>query len=177
MLRLALPFPLEPAESRTLRDGVLSGERKNAGFDPRRERLKGVAADSALHAALWCACARYQRPTVTLAGRGFRAMRRSPRALAALRVTKTVRNPYDHRMPHIHDRMKLDADYQRCAPREDVHFAAGETWIVFSEQASHAALAGRFVFERTFHLPVGAQRCPERSPLRVLERLSRRALL
>lgn len=93
-------------------------------------------------------------------------------ALAALRVTKTLRSAYDHCMLHIHDGMKADVDYQRNAPREDIRFESGETWIVFSGQASHAALSGRFMFEQTIYLPVEAQRFPERSPLRVLERLA-----
>ncbi len=99
------------------------------------------------------------------------------RALATLQVTKSVRSEYDHCMLHIHDTMKCDAAYQRSAAREDVHFAAGETWIVFSDHVSHAVLAGRFMFEQTIYLPVAAQRFPERSPLRVLERLTGRALV
>jgi hypothetical protein len=98
-------------------------------------------------------------------------------ALAALHVTKTVRSAYDHYMLHIHDGMKADLEYQRSAAREDVRLGSGETWIVFSDQASHAVLSGRFMFEQTIYVPVDAQRFPERSPLRVLERLTGRTLV
>jgi hypothetical protein len=99
------------------------------------------------------------------------------RMLAALHVTKTVRSDYDHCMLHIHDSMKGDLDYQRTVPKEDAYFAAGRTWIVFSDQVSHAVLSGRCIFEQTIYLPVEAQRFPERSPLRVLERVAGRALI
>jgi hypothetical protein len=99
------------------------------------------------------------------------------RMLATLKVTKTVRSRYDHCMLHIHDSMKGDLDYQRIVSREDVHFAPGETWIIFSDQVSHAVRSGRFVFEQTIYLPVESQRFPERSPLRVLERMVGRALI
>ncbi|MGE5337435.1 MAG: Kdo hydroxylase family protein [Gemmatimonadota bacterium] len=260
VLRLALPFELAASEARLLREGVLSGKRKNASYDPRSGQVKGAADDPALRDALLSACARYHRLTRDLAVRLFPPYRdaladgrtsfrpaevsgrvpKSPRkddsrlhvdafpatpvqgrrmlrffsnvnpegatrhwqvgepfpqvaqrflprvpaysplvarALAALRVTKSVRSAYDHCMLHIHDDMKCDADYQRSAVHEDVHFAAGETWIVFTDQVSHAALAGRFMFEQTYYLPVAAQRFPDRSPLRVLERLSGRTLV
>jgi hypothetical protein len=41
----------------------------------------------------------------------------------------------------------------------------------------HAALGGQHLLEQTFHLPVAAMRHPERSPLRILERLYQRPLV
>ncbi|WP_045837078.1 Kdo hydroxylase family protein [Hyphomicrobium sp. 99] len=93
-----------------------------------------------------------------------------------LGITKGVRTPYDHIMLHLHDRTKGDANYQREAPRQEVAFAAGSTWVVFTDQVLHAAISGQFVLEQTFELPVAAQCRAERSPLRVLERLTGRAL-
>jgi hypothetical protein len=37
-------------------------------------------------------------------------------------------------------------------------------------------MSGQFAFEQTFYLPVNAMKDPERSPLRVLERLTGRTL-
>lgn len=96
--------------------------------------------------------------------------------LRALGVTKGRRSPYDHYMLQLHDRMKADLEYQRSAPQQAFDFPAGSTWIVFSDQVLHAAHGGRFLLEQTFHLPVAAQAHPERSPLRVLEALTGRAL-
>jgi len=47
----------------------------------------------------------------------------------------------------------------------------------FTDSVSHAAMSGQLVFEQTFYLPVRAMKNPERSPLRVLERLARRTLV
>jgi len=96
--------------------------------------------------------------------------------LAALRITKGQRTKYDHTMLQLHDRVKADQDYQREAPQVQLAFPPGSTWVVFTDQVLHAALAGQYLFEQTFHLPVSVQRWPERSPLRTLERLAGRPL-
>ena len=98
------------------------------------------------------------------------------RLLALLRVTKTVRTAYDALMLQLHDRMKGDAEFQQQSPQTTVDFAPGSTWIAFTDEVSHAAMAGQYQLEQTFLLPITAMRQPERSPLRILERLKRRTL-
>ena len=97
--------------------------------------------------------------------------------LQRLGVTKGRRSEYDRIMLRLHDTGKLDAAYQSGAPQADVSFAAGTTWLCFTDQVLHAALAGHCALEQTFHLPVATMAHPERSPLRVLERLAGRALV
>jgi hypothetical protein len=97
--------------------------------------------------------------------------------LAQLRITKGRRTPYDHAMLQLHDRVKADHGYQREVRQVELAFPPGSTWVVFTDQVLHAALAGQYLFEQTFHVPVSAQRWPELSPLRTLERLSGRALI
>jgi len=96
--------------------------------------------------------------------------------LDRLGITKGRRSAYDHLMLALHDRGKLDGAYQATAPRADISFAAGTTWLCFTDQVMHAALAGHCALEQTFHLPVTAMAEPECAPLRVLERLSGRKL-
>jgi len=96
--------------------------------------------------------------------------------LRIFRMTKTRRTPYDALMLQLHDRMKADADFQANAPQAAVDFPAGSTWVAFTDQVSHAAMAGQYQLEQTFLLPVEAMADPERSPLRVLERIMRRRL-
>lgn len=92
--------------------------------------------------------------------------------LRALRVTRRPRSGYDHLMLELHDKAKADDLYQRRAPQQRVDFPAGSTWILFSDQVSHAAMSGRHMMEQTLMLPVAAMRDPETSPLRVLERMT-----
>ncbi len=99
------------------------------------------------------------------------------RLLALLGLTRSLRSPYDHYMLQLHDRMKADLDYQYSAGRLALAFAPGETWVVFSDQASHAVLGGQFMLEQTFYLPVEQMVYPERAPLRVLEKLAGRPLV
>jgi hypothetical protein len=97
--------------------------------------------------------------------------------LERLGITKGRRSEYDRIMLRLHDTGKLDGTYQSGGPKADVSFAAGTTWLCFTDQVLHAALAGHCALEQTFHLPVAAMAHPERSPLRVLERLAGRALV
>lgn len=90
--------------------------------------------------------------------------------LEFFKITKSRRSLYDHYMLKIHDTMKGDKNYQSSADQKEVHFPPQSSWIVFSDQVSHAALSGQFLFEQTFYLPVSGQKYPERSPLRILER-------
>ena len=96
--------------------------------------------------------------------------------LRALHVTKSLRSTYDHCMLQIHDRMKADLEYQKSASQRTFEFPAGCTWIMYSDQVSHAVLAGQHALEQTLYLPVDAMAVPAKSPLRTLERLTGRAL-
>lgn len=97
--------------------------------------------------------------------------------LAALGITKGRRSEYDHLMLQLHDRMKADAAYQRESPQTRFAFPPGTTWIVFSDQVSHAVLQGQYMLEQTLHLPVAGMQDCARAPLRVLERLTGRSLV
>jgi hypothetical protein len=96
--------------------------------------------------------------------------------LAGLGLTKGRRSAYDALMLALHDAGKLDEAYQADAPKTPVAFPAGATWLCFTDQVLHAALSGHSALEQTFHLPVDAMLHPDRSPLRVLERITGRVL-
>ena len=96
--------------------------------------------------------------------------------LELLRITNGRRSAYDHFMLRLHDRMKADLDYQSAVAQSVHAFHPGSTWIVFTDQVSHAAMSGRYAFEQTFHLPVACMLDPSAAPLRVLERLVGREL-
>lgn len=97
--------------------------------------------------------------------------------LAALGITRGRRTAYDHMMLQLHDAAKRDLSYQAEARGEAVAFPPGSTWAVYTDQVPHAALSGRNAFEQTFHLDPAAMAEPARAPLKVLERLSGRALV
>ena len=89
----------------------------------------------------------------------------------------TGRLDYDAIMLQLHDCMKRDVEYQRVAPQASVDFPAGTTWLAFTDQVSHAAMAGQYQLEQTFLLPVEAMRDQATAPLRILERLKNRRLV
>jgi hypothetical protein len=100
----------------------------------------------------------------------------SSRLLEALGITKGRRSAYDHFMLRLHDRMKADTAYQSSVAQSVHEFAPGSTWIVFTDQASHAAMSGQYVLEQTYQLPVDSMLDPSQAPLRILERLLGREL-
>lgn len=112
----------------------------------------------------------------TLAGRFLPTIPPFKPALASLmhklHITKTRRSHYDHLMLHLHDNMKADLQYQQTGAQEAFEFPSGTTWICFSDQAPHAAMAGQFMLEQTYMMPVDAMQQPALSPQHVLQRLA-----
>lgn len=96
---------------------------------------------------------------------------------AKLGVTRGPQSRYDQLMLALHDAAKRDAAYQAEPPAAVFDFPAGSSWIVYTDQAPHGALAGRFALEQTFHLEPAAMAEPERAPLAVLQRLTGRVLV
>ena len=84
--------------------------------------------------------------------------------LKLFKATKTLRSPYDHYMLHLHDTMKLDDQYQSKVNKTQIDFPAQSSWIVFTDQVSHAALSGQYLLEHTFYLPVDKMQNPALSP-------------
>jgi hypothetical protein len=100
----------------------------------------------------------------------------SAAVLHAFGITKTRRSVYDALMLQLHDRMKEDSAFQKDLPQTRFDFPAGTTWMAFTDQVSHAAMAGQYQLEQTFLVPVAAMLDENRSPLRILERLKGRRL-
>jgi hypothetical protein len=92
--------------------------------------------------------------------------------LQLCRMTKSRRSAYDHLMLQIHDCMKANMDYQSKVDQITYEFPAGSTWMVFTDQVSHAAMTGQYCLEQTFFVPVTSMLDPSQAPLRILERLT-----
>ncbi|MBB5609702.1 MULTISPECIES: Kdo hydroxylase family protein [unclassified Janthinobacterium] len=109
------------------------------------------------------------------------AMPKPSAATAALlrwiKVTKSLRTPYDHYMLQLHDRMKADLAYQAQVEQYTHAFAPGQTWMVYTDLVSHAALRGQHALEQTWLLPVAAMGDPAKSPLAILENQLGRSLV
>lgn len=97
--------------------------------------------------------------------------------LKFLRITKSKRSLYDHYMLRMHNRMKEDDSYQNNVPKEEIHFPPGSSWVAYTDQVSHAALAGKDLLEQTFFLPLEGLKSPFASPLKILERALKKPLL
>ena len=95
---------------------------------------------------------------------------------AATFQTRGVRSPYDNLMLGLHDEAKLDLEYQNTTSKTEIAFPPGTTWLCYTDQVMHAALSGQFVLEQTFHLDIDAMTHPDRAPIRVLEKMTGRAL-
>jgi hypothetical protein len=80
-------------------------------------------------------------------------------------------------MTKIHDAMKFDLAYQSSVGQQPIEIKPATTWITFTDSVSHAALSGQHQFEQTFALPVAGMHDAGKSPLKILERLTGRALV
>ncbi|MFS2016676.1 Kdo hydroxylase family protein [Massilia sp. CT11-108] len=99
------------------------------------------------------------------------------KVLNALHVTKSLRSEYDHIMLQLHDAMKSDLDYQKNAPQVTFNFPPGCAWVCFSDQTSHAVMAGQYMMEHTLQLSPMHQYDKEASPLAILTRMQGHALV
>ena len=94
-----------------------------------------------------------------------------------LGVTRGRRSRYDEMMLSLHDAAKLDENFQQNSPHDAIEFPPGCCWLVFTDQVLHAALGGEFALEQTFHLNISEMQEPDLAPVKVLERLSGKALV
>lgn len=99
------------------------------------------------------------------------------RLMAKGGVKQLVRSPYDQFMLQFHHFLKEDSEFQLHSEKEHWYFPPGSCWAVFTDQVSHAALSGQYALEQTFFVPVKSLLFPEKSPLRILERLSEGSLI
>ena len=93
-----------------------------------------------------------------------------------LGVTRGRRSAYDEMMLSLHDSAKRDAQYQKTAPHTKLDFPPGSCWLVYTDQVLHAALKGEFALEQTFHFDVAHMGEPDTAPIKVLERITGKAL-
>lgn len=106
-----------------------------------------------------------------------RLERKMKKLLRAFGVKIPLRSPYDHFMLKMHNFLKENAEFQEKCPKDHWQFPPGSCWIVFTDQVSHAALAGQYALEQTFLIPQNALLCPEKAPVSVLQRLSGKNLV
>lgn len=106
-----------------------------------------------------------------------RLTRKFKELLNASGMKVPLRSPYDHFMLQMHHFLKENQDFQNNCPKDHWAFPPNSCWAVFTDQVSHAAMAGQYALEQTFLVPPKALLCPEKSPSAVLERLSGRNMV
>jgi hypothetical protein len=96
--------------------------------------------------------------------------------LAAVGATRGRRSAYDQLMLRLHNRAKRDFFYQQGALQVEIAFPARTSWLCYTDQVLHAALAGQYALEQTFYLDVASMADPACSPVHQLERMTERQL-
>ena len=99
------------------------------------------------------------------------------KVLKTFKLTKSYRTTYDHYMLNLHDSMKHDRTYQNSVTKKQIDFPSNSTWIVYTDQVSHAALSGQYLLEQTFYLPPAAMVDATKTPLHTLEKMIGRPLI
>jgi hypothetical protein len=106
-----------------------------------------------------------------------RLIRKMKIAMRKMGLKIPLRSPYDVFMLNMHNFLKENAKFQAECPKDHWDFPPNSCWAVFTDQVSHAALAGQYALEQTFIVPDKALLSPQTSPLAVLERLSGKNLV
>ncbi|HEX3717174.1 MAG TPA: Kdo hydroxylase family protein [Verrucomicrobiae bacterium] len=103
----------------------------------------------------------------------------SPRSNPLVRALKKAfgmkavdHSAYDRFMLRFHDYLKENTDFQQSCPKTRIEYAPGSTWLCYTDSVPHAVLSGQYALEQTFIIPLQALVAPEKSPLRVLEKLA-----
>ncbi|MBS1803597.1 MAG: Kdo hydroxylase family protein [Acidobacteria bacterium] len=87
-------------------------------------------------------------------------------------VPQWKRGPYDEFMMRLHNTMKEDSVFQESCVREEVQFAPGSSWMVYTETVPHAVLGGQFALEQTFLVDPAAMVTRESAPIAILEKMA-----
>jgi 3-deoxy-D-manno-oct-2-ulosonic acid (Kdo) hydroxylase len=98
------------------------------------------------------------------------------RVVGGLGLLGGHRTAYDHTIAEIRDVAMHDFEYQKTAPRRILEFPVGSSWLGITDLVVHGAVFGQNSLDQTFFLPDTAMSDPSRSSLRILERLTGRAL-
>jgi len=76
-------------------------------------------------------------------------------------------------MLKMHNFLKENAAFQQNCPKDHWEFPPHSCWAVYTDLVSHAALSGQYALEQTFIIPQRALLFPEKSPVAILENLSK----
>jgi len=94
-----------------------------------------------------------------------------------LGISKGRPAPYDYAMRELRQLMKEDVEYQKTVKRTEIDFPTGATWMAFTDKVSHGARSGQHSLDQCYIVDYRGLRDPDRSTLRILERLTGRALV
>lgn len=96
--------------------------------------------------------------------------------MAGLGIVNGRRTAYDHLMADIRGQGKRDEAFQADSPQRVVEFPVGSAWIAITDLVLHGARSGQYSLDQTFFVPASCMAEPEKSSLRILERLSGESL-
>lgn len=82
------------------------------------------------------------------------------------------RSPYDRFMLNFHNYLKENSNFQDTCPKYRFEFPPGSAWICFTDTIPHSVLSGQFALEHTYIISPDSLVVPQKSPIRILERLS-----
>jgi len=106
-----------------------------------------------------------------------RLLRKTKRNMNHLGLPLTLRSPYDDFMLRLHHFLKENGTYQKDCPKDHWEFAPRSCWMVFTDNLTHAALAGQYALEQTIIIPRSSLLKPENAPVSILERLMKTAMV
>ncbi len=104
---------------------------------------------------------------------GARLERKMKELLASAGLKGALRSPYDQFMLRLQRFLRQNEEFQVDGAKIHWDFPPGSSWVLFTDQVSHAALSGLHALEQMFLIPTQALLYPDQAPISILERLSK----
>ena len=102
-----------------------------------------------------------------------RFVRKTRKAASELGIKLSLRSPYDSFMLNLKSFMRTNQDFQKETRKDFWEFPPLSCWAFFTDQVSYGTLTCSQVLEKSYIIPQRVLLFPEKSPLGVLERVTR----
>ncbi len=99
------------------------------------------------------------------------------KAIKSIGISVNINSPYDNFMMKLHHFLKNNEQFQKEAKKNKCEFLPNTSWVFFSDAIAHSTIEGQNLLQQSLVVSKDALVNPEKSPLSVLERHTKEALV
>lgn len=99
------------------------------------------------------------------------------KAIKSIGISVNINSPYDNFMMKLQHFLKNNEKFQKEAKKNKCEFLPNTSWVFFSDAIAHSTIEGQNLLQQSLVVSKNALVNPEKSPLSVLERHTKEALV